>query len=170
MLGFIPQPHFFCCEFRMIFNKYKNKTKLSGVWDINSVEKYLIETVYPLRFSYIAPNNFPVVLSLWFVYQNKRLWCAVQKDSAVARNLKGNPNCAFEIGPNEPPYMGVRGQGKAVLIPEKGEEKLNKLVKKYLDYKNDSLAKWLLSRTENEVAICIEPICIYSWDYRNRMK
>jgi nitroimidazol reductase NimA-like FMN-containing flavoprotein (pyridoxamine 5'-phosphate oxidase superfamily) len=154
----------------MILNKYKNKTKLSGVWYINTVEKYLTETVYPLRFSYIAPNNFPVVVSLWFVYEDKRLWCAVQKESAVARNLKENSRCAFEIGPNEPPYMGIRGQGKAVLIPEKGEEKLKKLVNRYLDDSNKTLAKWLLSRSENEVAICIELICIYSWDYRNRMK
>ncbi len=66
--------------------------------------------------------------------------------------------------------MGVRGKGNAELIPGLGPEILEKLIERYLDDSNRDLGNWLLSRKETEVAICIEPIWIYSWDYSGRMK
>ena len=154
-------------------NKIKCKSikmKLNGKWSLSKSESYLNNTVYPLRLSFVSSNGYPLVVSLWYTYIEGKLWLAVQKDSIVAKNLKNNHKCGFEIGPNEPPYMGIRGQGKAILVPEKGEEKLRILVKKYLDIKNQKLSKWLLSRAENEVAICIKPFCLYTWDYSSRMK
>ncbi len=66
--------------------------------------------------------------------------------------------------------MGVRGKGHATIIPEKGAEKLEKLINRFLANSNKDLANWLLTRKDTEVAICIEPLRIYSWDYSGRMK
>ena len=144
--------------------------KLTGKWGIAKLESYLENTVYPLPKSLVNSNGFPIVISLWYIYVENKFWCAVQNDSIVVKNIKNNDKCGFEIGPNKPPYMGVRGKGKATIIPDKGEEKLRILIDKYLDKKNQELSNWLMSRVDNEVAICIEPICLYSWDYSQRMK
>ena len=143
--------------------------KITGKWNRKKAEKYLDNTAYPLRLSIINSDGFPTVVSLWYTYKEGHLCCAVQKDSIVAKILTKNNKCGFEIGSNKPPYMGIRGQGSAVLVPDKGEETLSILIDKYLDNNNSELSEWLIRRADNEVAIYIKPKCIYSWDYSHRM-
>ena len=143
--------------------------EINGDWDLNNIENYLHNTKYPLRFSCITSKQYPTVFSLWYLYKQGQIWCAVQEDSAVANILRANQKCGFEVGPNSSPYMGVRGKGNANLHPEKGAEMLEELIDRYLDDSNSKLADWLLSRKHSETAICIEPIWYYSWDYSSRM-
>lgn len=147
-----------------------NKIKFKGAWGREKVEQYLDNTRYPIRLATISGNGIPLVTSVWYLYDNGLIWCAVQNDSDIAKNISEDNRCGFEIGPNNPPYMGVRGQGLAELVPERGEEKLRKLIKRFLDKSNSELADWLLSRTETETAIMIRPEWIYSWDFSGRMK
>ena len=141
---------------------------ISGKWDLKTIESYLKDSVIPLRLSVITPSGYPLVVSMWFLYEEQAIWCAAQKDSALVSHLLKNRNCGFEIAPNEPPYMGVRGKGKAEIVDE-GIEKLRALIERYLDEKNSGLAEWLISRSSSEVAIKIRPECFYSWDYSERM-
>ncbi len=143
---------------------------ISGKWNLREVESYLKARVIPLRLSVITSSGYPLVVSMWYLYEDRTIWCAAQEDSVLVRNILKNGNCGFEVAPNEPPYMGVRGRGDAEIVKENGVEKLRKLIEKYLDKKNSSLAEWLLSRSSNEVAIKIRPECLYSWDYSGRMK
>jgi len=140
-----------------------------GDWDLKRIEEYLNQTRFPLRFSCITSKGYPTVFSLWYLYENDRIWCAVQKDSAIANILRSNNKCGFEVGPNSSPYMGVRGKGDAQLVSEKGGEVLEKLIDRFLDDANAGLSDWLLSRKETETAICIDPVWFYSWDYSKRM-
>jgi len=140
-----------------------------GDWDLKRIEEYLNQTRFPLRFSCITSKGYPTVFSLWYLYENDRIWCAVQKDSAIANILRSNNKCGFEVGPNSSPYMGVRGKGDAQLVSEKGGEVLEKLINRFLDDDNAGLSDWLLSRKETETAICIDPVWFYSWDYSKRM-
>jgi nitroimidazol reductase NimA-like FMN-containing flavoprotein (pyridoxamine 5'-phosphate oxidase superfamily) len=144
--------------------------EIRGDWDIGKIEKYLQESVYPMRLSCITSNGFPLVVSLWFLYREGTLWCAVQKDCALARILKRDDRCGFEVSPNETPYLGVRGQGRAELVPDAGADKLRDLIDRYLDESNKELADWLLTRSDNETAIRITPQWFYSWDFSGRMK
>lgn len=73
------------------------------------------------------------------------------------------------MGPNEPPYCGVRGQGVATLSDLGGGETLEKLLDRYLGGAESSLGNWLLSRREDELLISITPQRLFSWDYRQRM-
>ena len=143
---------------------------ISGKWDKEKINSYLKETVYPLRLSVITKTGYPLVVSMWFLYEEGKFWCAAQNDSALVSHITNNNKCGFEVAPNEPPYMGVRGKGKAVIVPSVGKEKLYFLIDRYLDKNNSSLADWLISRSDNEVAIRIDPECFYSWDYSTRMK
>ena len=70
---------------------------------------------------------------------------------------------------NEPPYRGVRGQGRAHLLPEAGAARLEVLLDRYLGDRESNLARWLLSRAEDEVAIRIEPSWLTAWDFSARM-
>lgn len=147
----------------------RTEIETRGSWPLEKAEQYLLEKNYPLRLATIGEDGYPLVVSVWFIYDDGLIWCAVQNDSSVALNLEKNGSCGFEVGPNDTPYMGVRGKGRAKLVPGRGGEKLEKLVKKYLGQKNRDLADWLLSRSETETAICIQPNWFYTWDFSGRM-
>ena len=46
---------------------------------------------------------------------------------------------------------------------------LGQMLQRYLGDTTSKLANWLLSRAEDEVLITIEPLRLFSWDYRERM-
>ncbi|MGB2691602.1 MAG: pyridoxamine 5'-phosphate oxidase family protein [Thermodesulfobacteriota bacterium] len=144
--------------------------EIKGDWDFQRVEEYLDQTKFPLRFSCVSSKGYPMVFSLWYIYEDGLIWCAVQYDSAIAKILRANNRCGFEVGPNKSPYMGVRGKGNAKLVREKGSIVLEKLLDKFLDDSNSGLRHWLLSRKDTETAICIDPTWFYSWDYSQRMR
>lgn len=130
---------------------------------------FLCENVIPLRLSCITASGWPIVLSLWYLYHDGRLYCATQETARVVQNLRRDSRCAFEIAADQPPYCGVRGQGIATIAPDKGVEILEQLLVRYLGNTNNPLAERLLANSENEVAIIIEPKTLFTWDYSARM-
>ena len=144
--------------------------KIKGSWKLDEIKEFLNDSTIPIRLSLIDNKGFPIVVSLWFIFINNKFWCAVQSDSKVAKMLKKSNNCGFEISNNSPPYMGVRGKGRVNIYNKKGKEVLKVLIKRYLTDSNNKLKKWLIKRSENEIAISIDPISLYSWDYSHRMK
>jgi nitroimidazol reductase NimA-like FMN-containing flavoprotein (pyridoxamine 5'-phosphate oxidase superfamily) len=140
-----------------------------GPWSLAQIEEHLERSVIPLRLAWLAPSGSPWVTSLWYVWREGALWCASVSDAAVVRSLQRDPRSGFEVASEVPPYCGVRGRGRATLLPERGEEILRVLLGRYLGGDDGSLAHWLLSRVEREVAIRIEPDQLASWDYRERM-
>jgi nitroimidazol reductase NimA-like FMN-containing flavoprotein (pyridoxamine 5'-phosphate oxidase superfamily) len=142
---------------------------IRGPWSWNRIESYLRDTVVPVRVACLSHTGWPIVLSLWYLYRDGVLWCASQSHAWVIRRLREDPRCAFEVAPNEPPYRGVRGQGRATLEATQGADILRGLVARYLGSEDSELAGWLFSRSEQEVAIRIEPMRISSWDYSKRM-
>jgi hypothetical protein len=66
-----------------------------------------------------------------------------------------------------PPYRGVRGSGRAEVIPE-AEDVLRELISRY-GQQGTPLADWLLGRLASEVAIRISDLRISTWDYSARM-
>jgi hypothetical protein len=98
------------------------------------------------------------------------LYCATQKSAKIVDFLQNDPRCAFEIAEDRPPYCGIRGQARARIDQTLGVEILKKLLVRYLGDTNNGLASNLLAKSETEVAIVLEPIQIYVWDYSDRMK
>jgi nitroimidazol reductase NimA-like FMN-containing flavoprotein (pyridoxamine 5'-phosphate oxidase superfamily) len=140
------------------------------LWSQEAITSYLQQMRIPLRLASVTNTGWPLVISLWYLYENGRFYCATQKTAKIVAHLAGEPRCAFEIAADEPPYRGVRGQGKAVIIPERGAEILSRLLERYLQDATSTLAQWLLARSQQEVAIEIEPVALTSWDYTARMR
>ena len=138
-------------------------------WNLTETTNFLSESRIPLRLACQGTQDFPLLCSVWYCYKEGAIWCASHESSHLIRLLKQNPNCGFEIGVNEPPYKGVRGQGVAELIREPAAEILADLIERYAIDPDSSLARWLTSRVAEEYAIRINIVRITSWDYTRRM-
>ncbi len=141
----------------------------TSAWTQAEIESYLEASKIPMRLACIEDSGFPLVCSLWYLYQDGCIWGATHETAKVSKLLALNPKCAFEIAPNEMPYRGVRGQGVAKLLREEAADVLPRLINRFLGDSNRSLADWLLSRVDHEFAIQIEPQWITSWDFAQRM-
>ena len=136
----------------------------------DTLVSYLEGTVIPIRLSCSTGTGWPVVLSLWFLYQDGYLYCATEEKAKVIEYLKQNPKCGFEVASDLPPYCGVRGRATAELIPEMGDQILRGLLVRYLGSLDSSLAKILLSPKRNEIAIRLNPVSFTTWDFSGRMR
>ena len=140
-----------------------------GPYSLVEAERYLRDTVVPLRLACTTSTGWPLVLSLWYLYRDGALWCATSPRALILRHLEHDGRCGFEVAPNEPPYRGVRGQAQAALIRGAGGGLLEQLIQRYLGTTDSPLARQLLSRAAEEVAIRLTPTRLSSWDYRRRM-
>ena len=136
----------------------------------HDVQTYLERAVIPLHLSCATPTGWPVVLSLWYLYRDRQLYCATQKTAKVVSYLARGPRCGFEIASDLPPYCGVRGQGLATIDARLGPDTLRQLLVRYLGGIENPLAERLLSRSRTEVAIIIKPVNLHTWNFSERMK
>jgi nitroimidazol reductase NimA-like FMN-containing flavoprotein (pyridoxamine 5'-phosphate oxidase superfamily) len=93
---------------------------------------------------------------MWYAFDGKHLWCAVNENALLRKLLAQDNKVAFEVAPNEMPYRGVRGHGDAELVRADAADVLVRL-------------KWLLGRKDREYAIKITPKFLTAWDYSQRM-
>ena len=143
--------------------------QVSGPWSHAEIERHLAESVIPLRLGFKA-GAWPIVVSLWYLYRDGALWCAVHERSHTYRRLARDPRCAFEVAGDTPPYHGVRGRGRATLDPTVGRDVLRELQSRYLGPRETALGRWLLGREGVEYAVRIAPARLASWDYTDRMR
>ena len=142
---------------------------VKGPWSLHQVETFLGEAVIPMRLAGVRGDGFPQVVSVWFRYRGGRLQCVSHRDSFLVALLQANPKVGFEVAPNDPPYYGVRGRGIAELQALGDSDALEHLIARYLGSGKSRVGNWLLSRREEELLITIEPLRLFSWDYRQRM-
>mgnify|MGYP006179018189 FL=1 len=143
--------------------------KITGPWSLETVQTYLGEVEIPVQLAALNNDNLPVLISLWFSYENNHIWCATQRDAHIVKLLIKNPSCAFQISSEHMPYKGVRGQATASIIESDGARILDTLVTKYLKESDSKFAKWLTSRKANEVAIQLDLVSVATWDFSGRM-
>ena len=145
------------------------QASIKGPWSGEEIAEFLQASSYPMRLACVGSDGYPRVVSVWFIYERGRIFCASHSSSQLATLLRGNGQVGFEVATNSPPYFGVRGQGDAVLADSGGARMLERLLKRYLGGLDSPLAKWLLSRSEDELLITVTPCRLFSWDYRQRM-
>lgn len=131
---------------------------------------FLAQARIPVRLSVLTSDGSPALASLWFEPRESGLWCAVQGDSFIARCLRRDPRCAFEVAGDLPPYLGLRGPARATIDADRGEQVLERLLDRYLGDDNASLRRWLLSRADTEVALHVVPERLTRWDFSHRMQ
>ncbi len=133
------------------------------------VAGYLRDVVIPVRVGCVDEAGWPVVLSLWYLYDQGRLLCATTASARVVGYLRAEPRCAFEIAGDLPPYCGVRGRATATIDPDQGWDVLERLLVRYLGGTDNKLAQRLLARNVDEVALILTPITLHTWNYAPRM-
>ncbi|MGD9661801.1 MAG: pyridoxamine 5'-phosphate oxidase family protein [Porticoccaceae bacterium] len=143
--------------------------KESSKYSEAEIIAFLSTAVIPMRLACNSDKGFPLVASHWFKYQDGALYCAIHRSSLMAKLLTNDPRCGFEIAADTAPYRGVRGQGKASLLTERADENLHNLILRYLGDSQSQLAKWLLSRSDEEYLVRITPTWLTSWDFSERM-
>ena len=136
----------------------------------NEVDQMLNDAKIPIRIAFVKPNQFPNVISLWYVYINEKIYCATQKSAKIVSYLQNNPICGFEIATDKPPYRGVRGEGTVKILDNNGFETLKILIDKYLGEKESTLSRFLRDNSKTEVSIEITPQKVFYYDYSKRMK
>lgn len=141
----------------------------SSAFSEDQTVAYLRDSVIPLRLACNDREGFPLVASHWYLYDQGYLWCALHAEARMARRLGEDGRCAFELAGDNPPYLGVRGQGDAVLIEGQAGPLLEQLLDRYLGRRDTRLGRWLLGRVDQELVLRIQPRWITTWDYRQRM-
>ena len=139
--------------------------------EINSEGQEFLENAdIPIRLAVHTESGWPIVMSLWFLYKQGNFYCATIKSAKIIKYARKDNRCAFEIARDSPPYKGIRGQGRIKIDLKKGDIILEALLDKYNVRTDSKLAKFLLSRIKDEVALIIKPNQLYSWDFSKRMK
>jgi hypothetical protein len=140
----------------------------TSAWDLPQLEAFLRDAVTPLRLA-VSADREPLIVPLWFHYDAGALWCATHRDAYVVRAVGHQSRCAIDISTNDVPYRGVRGAGSVAAVPERGPELIEQLVRRYLGGVDSRLARWLLGRRDEEIALRIQPEWLTSWDFSARM-
>ena len=138
--------------------------------DNNEINKFIPDLKIPIRVAFIKSSGMPAVISLWYVCNDDKIYCAAQKTAKIVSYLQKNLVCGFEIAADKPPYKGMRGEGTARILNETGAYVLDLLMQKYLEEKESTLSKLLRNNSKTEVAIEITPQKIFHYDYSKRMK
>ena len=141
----------------------------TGPWSATQARDFLEGARVPMRLAANTPSGFPVVISLWFMPEGDDLLAAVHRNARIAKRLRADPRCAFEVAPNEPPYCGVRGSATASLQRIGAPELLERLIERYLGSTESRLARFLLGRADEELVVRLKPHRLDSWDYSDRM-
>jgi len=137
--------------------------------DNEEINRIIPDLKIPIRVGFIKSNDVPAVISLWYVCNDSKIYCASQKTAKIVSYFKKNPLCGFEIAADKPPYKGIRGEGTARILNETGVYVLDLLIEKYLGEKESTLSKLLRNNSKTEVAIEITPQKIFHYDYSKRM-
>jgi len=143
--------------------------KINGPMSLADIEEHLTITNLPLRLAANSPAGWPMVVSLWYIYDAGTLFCATKRQARIAKSIAQSSRCAFEVARETAPYFGVRGQGVASISSENAHEMLERLADRYVSKDKAQFKKWLLKSSEDEVVINIRPVAFHSWDYRKRM-
>ena len=142
---------------------------ISGPWQEQEIANFLKNTKIPVRLAAIHPKGHPIIVSLWFLYMEGKIFCACRESAMIVSLINKNNNVGFEIASEHQPYFGVRGHGNAVIDATLGETTLKELADRYLGDQETEFRRWLMKGAANEVAIKITPRQVTSWDYRKRM-
>jgi hypothetical protein len=142
---------------------------IGGPWRADEIASYLRTAVIPIRLASISADGSPVVLSLWYLYEEGSIWCATKRTSRIIARLEREPRCGFEIAADTIPYRGIRGHAQATIDVQRGAILLPRLINRYLGRTDSPLASWLLAHSENEVAIRLDQLRVSTWDFTARM-
>lgn len=139
-----------------------------SAWQRDQLTVFLQHSVIPLRLG-VATDGAPRIVPLWYHFDGAAFWCVTHRDAWVVNAVQTRPACAIDVSTNDVPYRGVRGAATARVVAEQGPALIEPLLVRYLGGTDSTLARWLLGRRDQEVALCLEPQWLTAWDFSQRM-
>ncbi|MEN9728074.1 MAG: hypothetical protein RL434_2440 [Pseudomonadota bacterium] len=125
--------------------------------DADAIATLLSAHHSPVRLSSLSPNGYPLISTLWFLFEEGCFWCITHQSTLMRRNLAANPRCAFEITLDDARYKLLRGQGDAELHLEQGRRITEAMISRYLPDPAGAMAEALRARIPTEYAVRIVP-------------
>ena len=151
-------------SFNLVGLSMKNKHGKVASVSSQDVSDILGELRKPVRLASISSNGFPLISTLWFLYEDEKFWCITQEKTILRSNLFRNPRCAFEIALDKSRFKLLRGQGTAELKLSEGPRVTELMIDRYMDDTDGSVAKALRAQIPTEYAVCISPLWIRGQD------
>ena len=122
-------------SFNLVGLSMKNKHGKVASVSSQDVSDILGELRKPVRLASISSNGFPLISTLWFLYEDEKFWGITQEKTILRSNLFRNPRCE---GPRVTELM----------------------IDRYMDDTDGPVAKALRAQIPTEYAICITPLWI----------
>lgn len=145
--------------------------ELTGAWDHDRLREFLETSVVPIRLACTTPSDRLWMVSLWYRFdEGEQFVCATSRQADIVRYLDHDPHVAFEVSTNDPPYMGVRGNGSVAIEPDIDKATLRSLLDRYVGGTDSAFARRLLDDDRDEVSLVVDPDRLYTWDFSNRMR
>ena len=162
----------------------------TGPWDRDRVDEFLADARVPVRLGCRTPGDHPWIVSLWFAWDPEAgsgsdadtdddaasgsgdpaaIRCATSANADLVEFVAHDDSVSFDVSTNDPPYKGVRGRGRATVVPDEDKRLLRSLLNKYLGGTDNATADRLLRPDREEVEIRIDPERLHTWDYSERM-
>ena len=143
----------------------------TGPWDRERVDEYLAAARVPVRLGCRTPSDHPWIVSLWFAWDPNAsaIRCATSASADLVEFVEHDDEVSFDVSTNDPPYKGVRGRGRATVVPDEDKRLLRSLLTKYLGGTDNATADRLLRPERDEAEIRIDPERLHAWDYSERM-
>ena len=123
----------------------------------SEVAKLLHGITGPVRLASISSNGFPLISTLWFLYEGGLFWCITQQRTLLRRNLAADPRCAFEVTLQDQRFKLIRGQGLATLDLADGARVTELMISRYIKDQNGPTAASMRAQIPTEYAIAIKP-------------
>jgi hypothetical protein len=123
----------------------------------SEITTLLADLASPVRLASQSPNGFPLISTVWSIYEDGIFWCITQHRTLLRRNLAANPRCAFEIALDGQRFKLLRGQGLASLDLADGERMTECIINRYLADPSGPIATGMRKQVVTEHAIAIRP-------------
>jgi nitroimidazol reductase NimA-like FMN-containing flavoprotein (pyridoxamine 5'-phosphate oxidase superfamily) len=151
----------------------------TGPWDRDRVDDFLSAARVPIRLGCRTPTDRPWIVSLWFAWDpdagadsdrpSGAIRCATSADADLVEFIGHDDEVSFDVSTNDPPYKGVRGRGRATVLPDEDKDLLRSLLEQYLGGVDNPTGERLLRPEREEVEIRVRPERLHTWDYSGRM-
>ena len=130
--------------------------------------KALLAQPLVAKIATVSAKGEPRITPIWFGHQDGSMLMNTFEDSALVRNLKRDPKCAFVVDSRDYPYVGVHYWGTATV--EGPEDDVEGIAKLFAPYRGDldtarEYAKVLIG-WGTRVFVRFRPQRKTTWDFR----
>ena len=130
---------------------------------------FLKNSTLNLQLGTIDNKMEPNIHTVWYYYDDEKLYVETSKTSKKVQNIKNNDKVYFCIDDETIPYKGVRGKATVKIIDDVNQMLpiAEKLMLKYTGSLDNEIAKFLLNGVKSgfSVILQLEPKYYSTWDH-----